>query len=98
MYSVKAEDFHRPKVLINESFSPALAAAVAAPILKLWPLKAESSTPMEPRTSCRCRTSLGRESGVPSLCMNRGPGRHGRQARYASNADTGQRLAPVAPR
>ncbi len=37
MYTRKAELFHLPTVRIVESSMPALAAVVAAPILKLWP-------------------------------------------------------------
>ena len=38
MYSRYADDFHQPIVWIIDSLTPALAAVVAAPILKLWPL------------------------------------------------------------
>ena len=38
MYSEKAEDRHWPNVCIRESLRPAIAAVVAAPIQKLWPL------------------------------------------------------------
>ncbi len=36
-YSRNAEDFHLPNNWMSESLSPTAAAAVAAPILKLWP-------------------------------------------------------------
>ena len=38
MYSRYADDFHRPIVWIIDSLTQALAAVVAAPIVKLWPL------------------------------------------------------------
>ena len=47
-----------------------------------------------PRTSV---TSLGRVRGVPSLCMNSGPGIRGRIAMYANTALTGHILEWVQP-
>ena len=38
MYLRKAEDFHRPNLMISWSEKPRLAAWVAAPILREWVL------------------------------------------------------------
>ena len=56
IYDRNAEDFHRPRVCIIESGTPALAAAVAAPIRKLCPQYRDRSTPsseaMADSTAC----------------------------------------------
>ena len=46
---MKADDFHLPISFIVESGTPASAADVAAPILKLWPLNKVTSKPAEER-------------------------------------------------
>ena len=98
MYPLKADDFHRPRVWIRESLRPALAAAVAAPILKLWPLNLESSIPTSLRALRSPVINFDFDSDDPSLKMKRGPGVTGRQARYPNMAVTGHKGSPVAPR
>ena len=59
IYARNAELFQRPKVLMVESSIPTLAAAVAAPILKLWPAKSWSGSPISCRTVLMCFVKSG---------------------------------------
>jgi hypothetical protein len=83
---------------MRESFNPALAATVAAPMWKLWPLKWESSMPTALKASRSARTKCVLDSVALSWNIKSGPGTGGRMARYPSNAATGQIDLPVAPR
>ena len=63
MYRVYAELSHRPIVLMSESGTPFLAAAVAAPIRKLWPLYVEASTPCNRNAAHTYETNRSRING-----------------------------------
>ena len=69
---------------------PESAAADAAPIRKLCPVKPVVSTPKVERTCRMWDKSLSFDSGEPSWNKNNGPGRWPRCARYPSRAATGQ--------
>lgn len=97
IYAVNAEDFQRPKVWMKESLSPALAAVVAAPIRKLWPLNEESSIPADLKAWRNDWTRRGRERVAPSWNTKSGPGDEGRMAKYPNIAATGHKVSPVAP-
>ncbi len=76
MYRRNEEERHLPIVWIVESWMPARAAAVAAPIRKLWPLtedKTDGSTPWDLRAVRTAVTSLGRDKQEPSWKVKRGP-------------------------
>ena len=82
---------------MRASLKPAWAAAVTAPIRKLWPLKLEVSKPVDWSASCKRRTSNERDK-EPSSKIKRGPGEGGRIDRYPRSAATGQSRLPVRPR
>ena len=77
---------------------PCLAAAVAVPMRKLWPLKGEASIPASVSTSRTRVTSVERDSGEPSKNINSGPGLEPRMARKLIIAVTGQMSESVLPR
>ena len=70
IYSVYAKLSHQPMVLINESWTPLLAAVVAAPILKLWPAYLEASTPDVATASLTALTNLSQVKYRPSTNVN----------------------------
>ena len=63
MYCVYAELSHRPIVLMSESGTPFLAAAVAAPIRKLWPLYVEALTLCDRNAARTDETNRSRVNG-----------------------------------
>ena len=97
MYVVNADDFHLPRLWINESESSAAAATDAAPMRKQWPKYPWTLIPAWLRAKHTAATRYTRVSGVPFSLMNSGPGVWGRTARYASNAATGHIGPPVRP-
>ena len=93
MYWWYAAERHCPSVWIDESSIPTSAAAVAAPMRKLWPVTAASaagSIPDDIRASRTATTNRRLVSGKPSWNRNRGPWACPRKAIYANTADTGQ--------
>ena len=92
-----AEDLHLPSCWIVESGSPACAAAVAAPIRKLWPLNRPTSTPADLSASRTAATSTCLLRGCPDWSRNSGPGDGGRRARYVRREDTGHSDLQCAP-
>ena len=83
---------------MSESSIPTAAAAVAAPILKLWPEYLDASTPDAPRASRTCFTSPSLVSGVPPANLKNGPCDRPLTAKYAATAATGHNPLPVFPR
>ncbi len=73
IYSRKAELFQRPIILMVESSIPALAAAVAAPILKLWPAKFSYGRPTACSAALISWVKLAFVSGLLSLNLKNGP-------------------------
>ena len=97
-YRRYAEDSHLPSIFITWSGTPA-AAAVAAPIRKLWPLYLEASTPSARSTALTSFTNRSRVRIEPSWKRNRGPGNDaGRTVRKDRIAAAGQIAWPVRPR
>ena len=74
MYSRYAELFHLPSVWIRESSNPLLAAVLAAPIRKLWPVKPAASRPVLVSACCTSDTIDARERGEPDSKQKSGPG------------------------
>ena len=80
-----------------KSARPALAAAVAALTLKLWPLNLETSSPVDDSTCRTAVTSLCQDSGSPDWSRS-GPSVERRHVRYGKRAATGHNVSPVLPR
>ena len=66
MYNKYAILSHQPKAFIVESWSPTIAAVVAAPTLKLWPAKPLSSYPNFSSACLTHLTKTGFVKGRPS--------------------------------
>ena len=97
MYLVNAAERQRPKVWILESSMPARAAAVAAPIRKLWPVIPEILTPYWDRAWLTLLISRCLESGRPSRNTQRGRvGVHGGPSNSAAPRQ-GKFPAPFCP-
>ena len=73
MYNRNALLFHLPRVRIVESSSPALAAAVAAPMRKLWPAKWLYGSPASQSIALICSVNLALVRGVLSANWKNGP-------------------------
>ena len=71
---MKASLLQRPRALIVESSIPAAAAAVAAPILKLWPANDKLSKPLAASAFRSSVTKSGFRMGCPSRMTKNGPG------------------------
>ncbi len=81
------------------SGTPAAAAVVAAPILKLWPEHVNTSRPCIWSAARTSRTSRSRERTEPSWKQNRGPPMPaGRTVVNDRTAATGQMAWPVRPK
>lgn len=80
-----------------ESSKLALAAAVAAPIRKLWPAYSLSAYPIADRTFLMAATNSGLVNGVLSVLTKNGPAAPPLLAMYAITAVTGQRGQLVRP-
>lgn len=77
MYFLKALDFQRPASLILESDQPLSAAAVAAPMRKLWPLYLELSKWQKSIHLWRILSKYDLATGWPVAKQNNGPGNLG---------------------
>ena len=66
-----------------------MAAVVAAPIQKLWPLYDEDESPAQARDLFRWATKKGFVTGVPPAKINGGPEELPRTAKYDFIALTG---------
>ena len=73
-YTIKASELHLPIALIRWVGTPARAAAVAAPILKLCPVYPSAFTPPEDKAARTPARKVALETGVPSEETKRGPG------------------------
>ena len=73
MYKRNALLFHLPRVCIVDSSSPALAAAVAAPMWKLWPAKWLYGSPASWSIALICSVNLALVRGVLSVNWKNGP-------------------------
>lgn len=71
MYFLKAVDFHLPMFCIWISEAPRSAAAVAAPMRKLWDWYRFVSNPQKAREFCRFSVKNWRETGFPSMKENK---------------------------
>lgn len=71
MYFLKAVDFHLPMFWIWISEAPRSAAAVAAPIRKLWDWYRFVSNPQKVRELLRFCVKNWRETGFPSMKENK---------------------------
>ena len=80
-----------------ESSNPALAAAVAALIRKLWPAYFLSAYPIAARTFLTAATNTGLYNGDPSVFTKNGPAAPPLLVMYATTAVTGQRGQSVWP-
>ena len=85
---------HLPSVLISESSTPAIAAVVAAPILKLWPAYFPASIPALPSAALKHRTSFSLDKGAHEAKVKNGPFSLPCTAMYAATALTGHRSLP----
>ena len=97
MYTRNAELLHLPSICIVESSIPAFAAAVAAPIRKLWPAKLMYGSPTASsalRISC---VNFGFVKGWPFWNLKKGPSWGPLIAMYAVVAAIGHRGHPVLP-
>ena len=65
---------HRPSILMTVSGTPAWLADVAAPILKLWPLKCCPMAPDVCKACCTPCTNCLLRIGSPSCFVNNAPG------------------------
>ena len=54
---------------------------MAAPMRKLWPLKSETSSPVEESVEWIEDTSVSLDRGMPDCVRNSGPGVGGRMAK-----------------
>ena len=72
IYRLKPSEDQRPAALICASDSPRIAAAVADPILKLWPLKWDVLRPEKIRRDFKAASNSWRTIGVPSGREQRG--------------------------
>ena len=73
MYVRNAALFHRPSARMVESSRPAFAAAVAAPMRKLWPAKCWYGRPTAIRASLTDDTKYDFVSGIPFSLTKNGP-------------------------
>ena len=97
MYRRYAALFHRPRVIISESSSPAWTAAVAAPIRKLWPAKWSGGRPKSSMARLVRSTNFDFVSGAPSGNTKKGPAAPPLLAINAETAATGHSSSPVLP-
>ena len=72
-----------------------MAAVVAAPIWKLWPVKSLAGRPALVRADLTSSTNFVFVKGDPSSQMNKAPGLEPLLFRYLNRADTGQISSPV---
>ena len=97
MYVRNAELFQRPRTLIVESSIPARAAAVAAPIRKLWPAKCWYGRPPACSASRTWWVNFAFVRGSPFANLKNGPASVPRIAIYAVTPATGHSVQPVLP-
>ena len=82
---------------MSKSSTLLVAAVVAAPIQKLWPLNLLASSPVVLRASLNLMTSCVRDNGEPLALIKRGPGKGLLIAKYRVMAATGQMSEKVLP-
>ena len=80
-----------------ELSSPAVAAVVAAPILKLWPAKSIAGRFAARRADLTLLTNCGFVRGEPSCHWNKGPGLSPLLDKYFKRALMGHISSPVLP-
>ena len=97
IYNKNAALDQRPRAWITESSNPAWAAAVAAPIRKLWPANWLAGKAIVVRALRTSRINTDFVSGFPWESLKNGPGASPREERYARTAVTGQTGLPVFP-
>lgn len=73
IYTRNAELDHLPRAWITKSWMPTLAAAVAAPIQKLWPEKPDDGMPAFSRALLTLPTKWDFVSREPSSQQKKGP-------------------------
>ena len=98
IYCKKAALCHLPSVCIVESSTPANAAEVAAPILKLWPTYWCCGSPSDARIPLISPTNHAFVIVLPLVSMKKGPGLDPHSTMKVTIAATGQRGLSVRPR
>ena len=97
MYVRNAALFHRPSARMVESSRPAFAAAVAAPMRKLWPAKCWYGRPTAIRASLTNDMKYDFVSGIPFSLMKSGLADAPLFAMYVRVEATGQRGSLARP-